>query len=167
MHPSCSLRHFLCSRGPRLAVATLRLPASHMQLHPILLMKTRFASPLPAQPPTAPQTRPGPSVAKRYENIKATFACTRCPLDCSVRLAQLNVPDLQVVIISRSGRTSEAVRAAELLSRERNLHTLGLTCTSDSDLAKVCQLAVVLPFADENSTVMTRSFTSMLLAVLQ
>src|SRR6266850_5022631 len=57
------------------------------------------------------------------------------------RLAQLNAPDLQVVIISRSGRTSEAVRAAELLSRERNLHTLGLTCASDSDLAKVCQLA--------------------------
>ena len=83
------------------------------------------------------------------------------------RLAQLNAPDLQVVIISRSGRTSEAVRAAELLSRERNLHTLGLTCTSDSDLAKVCQLAVVLPFADEKSMVMTRSFTSMLLVVLQ
>jgi glucosamine--fructose-6-phosphate aminotransferase (isomerizing) len=83
------------------------------------------------------------------------------------RLAQLNAPDLQVVIISRSGRTSEAVRAAELRSRERNLHTLGLTCASDSDLAKVCQLAVVLPCADEKSMVMTRSFTSMLLAVLQ
>ena len=83
------------------------------------------------------------------------------------RLAQLNAADLQVVIISRSGRTSEAVRAAELLSRERNLHTLGLTCASDSDLAKVCQLAVVLPCADEKSMVMTRSFTSMLLAVLQ
>jgi glucosamine--fructose-6-phosphate aminotransferase (isomerizing) len=83
------------------------------------------------------------------------------------RLAQLNSAVLQAVIISRSGRTSEAVRAAELLSREHNLATIALTCASDSDLAKVCQLAIVLPVADEKSMVMTRSFTCMLLAILQ
>jgi glucosamine--fructose-6-phosphate aminotransferase (isomerizing) len=82
------------------------------------------------------------------------------------QLAQLSAPDLQVVIISRSGRTSEAVRAAELLSRRHNLPTLGITCVADSELATVCELTIALSTADEKSVVMTRSFTSMLLALL-
>jgi glucosamine--fructose-6-phosphate aminotransferase (isomerizing) len=82
------------------------------------------------------------------------------------RLAQLKAKDLQVVVISRSGRTSEAVRAAELLSRTYHLPTLGVTCASDSDLSKACELTLVLSAADEKSMVMTRSFTSILLALL-
>ncbi len=82
------------------------------------------------------------------------------------RLTQLEAKDLQVVVISRSGRTSEAVRAAELLSRKYNLPTLGVTCASDSELSKACELTLVLPAADEKSMVMTRSFTSILLALL-
>ena len=82
------------------------------------------------------------------------------------RLSQLNAEDLQVVAISRSGRTSETVRAAELLTRKYNLPTLGMTCANDSDLAKACRLTIALPTADEKSMVMTRSFTSMLLALL-
>ena len=83
------------------------------------------------------------------------------------RLSQLDAEGLQVIAISRSGRTSETVRAAELLSRKYNLPTLGVTCANDSDLAKACQLTIVLPTADEKSMVMTRSFTSMLIALLQ
>jgi glucosamine--fructose-6-phosphate aminotransferase (isomerizing) len=83
------------------------------------------------------------------------------------RLSQLNAPDLQAVIISRSGRTSEAVRAAELLTGKYKVPALGLTCGPDSDLAKACNLTIALPAADERSMVMTRSFTSMLLALLQ
>lgn len=82
------------------------------------------------------------------------------------RLAQLNAADLQVVIISRSGRTSEAVRVAELLSRKHNLPTLGVTCAQNSELAKACELTIALPAVDEKSMVMTRSFTSMLLTLL-
>jgi glucosamine--fructose-6-phosphate aminotransferase (isomerizing) len=81
-------------------------------------------------------------------------------------LAQLKAKDLQVVVISRSGRTSEAVRVAELLSQEHNLPVLGVTCASDSELAKVCEVTFMLPAADEKSMVMTRSFTSILLALL-
>lgn len=83
------------------------------------------------------------------------------------RLSQLNAEVLQVVVISRSGRTSEAVRAAELLTSKHNLPTLGITCANDSELAKACQLTIALPTADEKSMVMTRSFTSMLIALLQ
>ena len=71
----------------------------------------------------------------------------------------------QVVIISRSGQTSEAVRAAHLFSREYRLPTLGITCSADSLLEKTCDRTVRLPAADEKSMVMTRSFSSMLLAL--
>lgn len=67
------------------------------------------------------------------------------------------------VLISRSGRTSEVLRAAELL-RSRNIATLAISCTSGQALEKLATAAIILP-ADEQSTVMTRSFTSMLLAI--
>jgi glucosamine--fructose-6-phosphate aminotransferase (isomerizing) len=81
-------------------------------------------------------------------------------------LGQLKAQDLQAVVISRSGRTSEAVRVAGLLSQKYNLPTLGVTCAVNSELAKACELTLVLPAADETSMVMTRSFTSMLLALI-
>jgi len=82
------------------------------------------------------------------------------------QLALLAGAGLQAVIISRSGRTSEAVRAAELLSMKHNLPTLGLTCVENSNLEKACQLTIVLSGVDERSMVMTRSFSSMLLALV-
>lgn len=83
------------------------------------------------------------------------------------RLAQLTAADLQVVVISRSGKTSEAVRAAELLTKKHKVATLGITCAIDSELSKACQLTIAIPSADEKSMVMTRSFTSMLLALME
>jgi glucosamine--fructose-6-phosphate aminotransferase (isomerizing) len=83
------------------------------------------------------------------------------------QLAQLAVGDLQAVVISRSGRTSEAVRAAEALHRKHQVPTIGITCTTGSELAKVCETTLVLSAADEKSMVMTRSFTSMLQGLLR
>ena len=71
----------------------------------------------------------------------------------------------QAVVISRSGRTSEAVRAARVLSEELRITTLGITCAENSELEQICSESIVLSGADENSTVMTRSFTSMLLCL--
>ena len=78
------------------------------------------------------------------------------------KLCQLDVADLHVVVISRSGKTSEAVRAADFLTNKQHLPTIGITCAVDSELAKFCNLTVALAAADEKSMVMTRSFTSML-----
>jgi glucosamine--fructose-6-phosphate aminotransferase (isomerizing) len=71
----------------------------------------------------------------------------------------------QVVVISRSGQTSETVRAAHLLSRHYRFPTLGITCSAESPLEKACDRTVRLLAADEKSTVMTRSFSSMLMAL--
>src|SRR5580704_15079672 len=73
--------------------------------------------------------------------------------------------DVHAVVISRSGRTSEAVRAATALKNDLHISTLGITCAQESPLEAVCDTTIVLRAADEKSTVMTRSFTSMLLSL--
>jgi glucosamine--fructose-6-phosphate aminotransferase (isomerizing) len=69
------------------------------------------------------------------------------------------------VLISRSGRTSETIRAAQMLEKARNLRTIAITCADGQSLEASCSVTLKLPNADEQSTVMTRSFTSMLLVL--
>jgi glucosamine--fructose-6-phosphate aminotransferase (isomerizing) len=69
------------------------------------------------------------------------------------------------VVISRSGRTSEAIRAAQMLEKEHNLRTIVITCADGQPLEPSCSATLKLLDADEQSTVMTRSFTSMLLGL--
>ena len=68
------------------------------------------------------------------------------------------------VLISRSGRTSEVVKAAEFF-RARKVPTVAISCAPDQPLEQAATGSIILPAADEQSTVMTRSFTSMLLAL--
>jgi glutamine---fructose-6-phosphate transaminase (isomerizing) len=81
------------------------------------------------------------------------------------KLLQAEGANLQAVVISRSGRTSEAVRAASVLKHDLQIPTLGITCAGNSQLEQATDLCIVLEAADEKSTVMTRSFTSMLLSL--
>ncbi len=69
------------------------------------------------------------------------------------------------VVISRSGRTSEAVRVAQLLKIDYDLRTIAISCANGQPLELACGVTLKLLNADEQSTVMTRSFTSMLLAL--
>ncbi len=73
--------------------------------------------------------------------------------------------DYVPVVVSRSGRTSEAVRAAQMLEKDHNLRTIAITCADGQPLEPECSVTLNLLDADEQSTVMTRSFTSMLLAL--
>jgi glucosamine--fructose-6-phosphate aminotransferase (isomerizing) len=70
----------------------------------------------------------------------------------------------QIVLMSRSGETTEVLRAAELLQAHKTVQTLGVTCNPQSVLEKLCTHTFKLDWADEKSTVMTRSFTAILLA---
>jgi glutamine---fructose-6-phosphate transaminase (isomerizing) len=70
----------------------------------------------------------------------------------------------QIVLMSRSGETTEVLRAAELLQSHKTVQTLAVTCNPQSVLEKVCTHTFKLDWADEKSTVMTRSFTAILLA---
>jgi glutamine---fructose-6-phosphate transaminase (isomerizing) len=80
-------------------------------------------------------------------------------------LTRTEAAKLQAVVISRSGRTSEAVRAANVLNRELHVPTVGITCAENSALEAQCDSTFVVRSADEESTVMTRSFTSMLISL--
>jgi glutamine---fructose-6-phosphate transaminase (isomerizing) len=70
----------------------------------------------------------------------------------------------QIILMSRSGETTEVLRAAELLQSHKTVQTLGVTCNPHSVLEKLCTHTFKLDWADEKSTVMTRSFTAILLA---
>jgi glutamine---fructose-6-phosphate transaminase (isomerizing) len=71
----------------------------------------------------------------------------------------------QAVLISRSGRTSEVVEAANYLENSLGIRTLAITCASETPIEKASSYVIRLLAADEKSTVMTRSFSSMLLAL--
>lgn len=81
------------------------------------------------------------------------------------KLLQAEGRDIQAVVISRSGHTSEVVRAANVLKHDLQIPTVGITCAQRSELEGACDRSIVLRAADEQSTVMTRSFTSMLLSL--
>ena len=66
------------------------------------------------------------------------------------------------VLISRSGRTSEVLQVAEVL-KGRAIEFLGITCDGN-ELAQLTARMIHLPVM-EKSTVMTSSFTSMLMAL--
>ncbi len=69
------------------------------------------------------------------------------------------------VLISRSGLTSEVLGVAEHFESQAGMRTLAITCAADQPLEDIAEVTLRLPAADETSTVMTRSFTSMLLAL--
>lgn len=81
------------------------------------------------------------------------------------KLIEAEGDGVQAVVISRSGRTSEALGAANVLRRELHVPTLGITCAGNSELQEACDETMVVRAADEKSTVMTRSFTSMLISL--
>ena len=72
--------------------------------------------------------------------------------------------DFAPVLISRSGRTSEVLRAAQVLNQKK-IPTIAISCAPGQKLEELATTSILLPQADEHSTVMTRSFTSMLLAL--
>ncbi len=71
----------------------------------------------------------------------------------------------QPILISRSGSTSEMLEVAKYLERQLKIRCMAITCGVRTELEANAAYTVSLPAADEKSTVMTRSYTSMLLAL--
>jgi glucosamine--fructose-6-phosphate aminotransferase (isomerizing) len=103
----------------------------------------------------------------------STFNYVKLPAQAVVASDLLMYPALTLhagrdyipVVISRSGRTSEAVRVAQMLEKDYNLRTIAISCAEGQPLEAACSVTLKLLDADEQSTVMTRSFTSMLLGL--
>jgi glutamine---fructose-6-phosphate transaminase (isomerizing) len=70
----------------------------------------------------------------------------------------------QPVLISRSGTTSEVLKSGDYL-KSKGIPFVGVTCTADEVLEQMAAATLRPSAADEKSTVMTLSFTSMLIAI--
>jgi len=98
---------------------------------------------------------------------------TRTPARAVPASELLLFPDLvlngsakcQPILVSRSGYSSEVVRAAKYLERSRNIRTLAISCSKHHPLEEISTCTIYLLPANEKSVVMTRSFTSMLLGL--
>jgi len=64
-----------------------------------------------------------------------------------------------VVVVSRSGSTTEALQVIEA-ARARGQYTLAITCRPDSPMAALADAVLAVPEADEDAIVMTRSFAA-------
>jgi glucosamine--fructose-6-phosphate aminotransferase (isomerizing) len=69
-------------------------------------------------------------------------------------------PDETVVVLSRSGTTSDVLRVVEGLQGRR--HVVGIVGEPNTPIAQACDEVVLLDYADEQSVVQTRFATSAL-----
>jgi len=69
-----------------------------------------------------------------------------------------------LIAISRSGTTTELLKAIEVAAGRDHNPTIGITCYDDTALVQAASLTLVARAAQEQSLAQTRSFTSMLLA---
>lgn len=71
-----------------------------------------------------------------------------------------------LVSLSRSGTTTETVRATQKARNEFKLPVLAVSCNPASTLNRESEIHLSFPFEPERSVVMTGSFTTMLLSVI-
>jgi glutamine---fructose-6-phosphate transaminase (isomerizing) len=76
-----------------------------------------------------------------------------------------NEQSYQLIAISRSGTTSEVVKAVEFVKENSNIQTLAITCGKESKMAKIAHQSIILNYIQEKSVVMTQSFSNMLFAL--
>jgi len=70
-----------------------------------------------------------------------------------------------MVAVSRSGETTETIRAVETFKRHFSAAAITVGNYPGSSLVKACDVAVLIPEAQEKSIAQTRSFSSMLVAL--
>ena len=73
--------------------------------------------------------------------------------------------DALCIFISRSGTTTEILRALDHVKSKFTASRCTISCRPEGQMVKSCANAFIIPEADEKSVVMTRSFTSMLLLI--
>jgi glucosamine--fructose-6-phosphate aminotransferase (isomerizing) len=71
-----------------------------------------------------------------------------------------------LVAVSRSGSTTETVRACEAFQRDGRGDLVTLSCYPDQPLAQLGALNIILPSGQEDSVVQTRAFSTLYLGVV-
>ncbi len=78
------------------------------------------------------------------------------------RLVARDLSRVLLVAVSRSGTTTETVRAVETFRRAGGKYAVTVGCYPDVDLPRACDLTLAVPKGQEVSVAQTRSFASML-----
>lgn len=73
--------------------------------------------------------------------------------------------DNLIFFVSRSGKTTEVIKALEIINSLDNVTSIGVTCYEDSLLAQKSDFLFPAKEGKEDSVVMTKSFTSMLINI--
>ncbi len=73
--------------------------------------------------------------------------------------------EYMLVPISRSGTSTEVVEATQKARTELNIPSLAVSCNYDSSLVNESSFHLTFPFDQEESVVMTGSFTTMLFSI--
>ncbi len=81
-------------------------------------------------------------------------------------LPRWGAPSVRGVAISRSGTTTETLRAAEALAAQGKTRLAAVTCYHDTPLERLCSPVLVSPEGYEQSIAQTRSVGSMLVGCL-
>lgn len=71
-----------------------------------------------------------------------------------------------VMVLSRSGMTTEIIRAIEHIKRVSNAKVISVTMKEKNELAKLSDLSIVLPWAYDSSVCQTRSVTNLYASAL-
>ncbi|MCF6411607.1 SIS domain-containing protein [Pseudalkalibacillus salsuginis] len=71
----------------------------------------------------------------------------------------------KIIAFSRSGTTSEIIKALKVLDRYINVSILAITCNKNTEMISIAQESIVLDHINEKSIVMTQTFTNMLYAI--
>ena len=79
------------------------------------------------------------------------------------------LPDARylMIAVSRSGTTSETVRAVDVFQEQNRGKVIAVTCDSQSTLARQADLVIAIDEAQEESVAQTRSFSSMCVVLQQ
>ncbi len=74
--------------------------------------------------------------------------------------------DSVVILLSRSGMTSEILRAVGLIRETSNAVFLSVTMKENNDLLQLCQLNLLMPWAYDRSVCQTRTVSNLYLTLL-
>lgn len=74
--------------------------------------------------------------------------------------------DYLMIALSRSGKTTEIVKAAHKAKTDFGIPTLAVSCNYGSALGNECDMRLKFRFEQEQSVVMTGSFTTMLASIV-
>jgi glucosamine--fructose-6-phosphate aminotransferase (isomerizing) len=70
-----------------------------------------------------------------------------------------------VFAISRSGNTTEIINTINSIKKEMNVPVIGISCVEDSDLNKIADLTLNMPWAFDESVCQTRTITNLYAAI--